>query len=104
MYLFPLTVMVSLFGQLCPGEVTCERLERFTLIDNEGAFGQICFSNAAGISSQQEQHFGGVLPDCLYTRLITQIQCCHLTGHSTETHTHTHTSALNQPTDINVQV
>lgn len=58
-----------------------------TLVDDEAVFRQVGSGDAAGISSQQEQDFGWIVPDGVHTSLVTQVQRSHLTGHSAHTHT-----------------
>lgn len=60
-----------------------------TLVDDEAVFRQVSSGDAAGISSQQEQDFGRILPDGIHTSLVAQIQRSYLTGHSSNRHTYT---------------
>lgn len=44
-----------------------------TLVDDEAVFRQVSSGDATGISSQQEQDFGWIVPDGVHTSLVTQV-------------------------------
>lgn len=52
-----------------------------TLIDNEAVLRKLISGNTTSISPKQEDDFGWVFPDDLYSRFISQVQGCHLTCH-----------------------
>lgn len=69
----------------------CSYVTMVTLVDDEALFRQVGPADAAAVSSQEEQDFGWIFPDGLYTCLVSQVQRSHLTGNSTHTHTHANT-------------
>lgn len=52
-----------------------------TLVDDEAVLGEIVSGEYPLIGPQHEQNLGRVLSDVVYTRFVSQIKSCHLTGH-----------------------